>query len=650
MSVTSISRDSSNNVSIARMTSNDTIATITSAGYITNQQNTINGLNMGPWQWFITDFIACRASDGNVILTFTDATFSTVQQYGGSGGMFLPLAGGTMSGDIDMGNNQITDMADPSLAQDAATKAYVDAHGGATPTQVQNNDFNSGTDTGVADAYVVALSPVITLGSSVFYVIFTPANANATLDPTLDVNGTGALLIVLSGGDNVAVDDLDPAFSAILAYDPPSNQYVLMNPAVSNGNLFDIQTSAYVSADDQGSVNAYSGSYLNLNSVVANNQILTINNLSASNTGASTFATNQFSALPILSNFTLAGLTGGEMIAGGSYTLVYNSSLLSWILLNPFVSGGGGSVTATQVQQGQFNLGVDSGIADAYNVALTPSAVSLTGGMLLAFKPLHSNLTTNPTVTVDGHNAAIFLPNSNNVAPGDLNQSYMSFLQYDGNNGYFVLMNPISSWVNAGNVQYNIYSSAQDSGAVNALIFNNPYVVQSTTQPGQVIWITWAANTNTGATTISNGIWTENVVLPGNVALSGGEIIQYQPYFFVFNNVYGAFVLMNSSVSPGIVYSPQLQKQIYTYAVDSGAADAYIAAFTPPYAALTDGMRVSVRISNTNLTTTPTLTVDGLTTTVIVGKSGVAVAPGDLLINVAYDFQYNSALSAYQLI
>ncbi len=39
----------------------------------------------------------------------------------------LPKAGGTMGGAIAMGAHQITGMADPSLAQDAATKAYVDA-------------------------------------------------------------------------------------------------------------------------------------------------------------------------------------------------------------------------------------------------------------------------------------------------------------------------------------------------------------------------------------------------------------------------------------------------------------------------------------------------------------------------------------------
>lgn len=39
----------------------------------------------------------------------------------------LELAGGTMSGAIAMGSNKITGLADPTDAQDAATKAYVDA-------------------------------------------------------------------------------------------------------------------------------------------------------------------------------------------------------------------------------------------------------------------------------------------------------------------------------------------------------------------------------------------------------------------------------------------------------------------------------------------------------------------------------------------
>lgn len=40
---------------------------------------------------------------------------------------YLPLTGGTMSGAIDMGSNQIHSLLDPTSAQDAATKNYVDS-------------------------------------------------------------------------------------------------------------------------------------------------------------------------------------------------------------------------------------------------------------------------------------------------------------------------------------------------------------------------------------------------------------------------------------------------------------------------------------------------------------------------------------------
>ena|ERR1700685_45864 len=86
MAVISILRDVPNNVSIVRMISTDTSATIVSANYIKAQMPNINALNSGPWQWYTTDFIICSASDINAIYTFTDATFSTLEKYGGEPG------------------------------------------------------------------------------------------------------------------------------------------------------------------------------------------------------------------------------------------------------------------------------------------------------------------------------------------------------------------------------------------------------------------------------------------------------------------------------------------------------------------------------------------------------------------------------------
>ena len=52
----------------------------------------------------------------------------------------LPKAGGTMTGAIAMGTDKITGLGDPTLAQDAATKAYADSIAGAVTSYTNSTD------------------------------------------------------------------------------------------------------------------------------------------------------------------------------------------------------------------------------------------------------------------------------------------------------------------------------------------------------------------------------------------------------------------------------------------------------------------------------------------------------------------------------
>lgn len=60
-------------------------------------------------------------------------------------GRYLELSGGTMTGDIAMGSNSITGLVDPTNAQDAATKAYVDA--ATVGGLVYQGGYNAATNT-----------------------------------------------------------------------------------------------------------------------------------------------------------------------------------------------------------------------------------------------------------------------------------------------------------------------------------------------------------------------------------------------------------------------------------------------------------------------------------------------------------------------
>jgi hypothetical protein len=70
------------------------------------------------------------------------------------------------------------------------------------PSQVQQAAFNTGTDTGVANAYVLTLNPAISGAIPTgLTVIFLPAHNNTIGAPTININGGFALPIKLPNGD-----------------------------------------------------------------------------------------------------------------------------------------------------------------------------------------------------------------------------------------------------------------------------------------------------------------------------------------------------------------------------------------------------------------------------------------------------------------
>ena len=123
-----------------------------------------------------------------------DANFSTTVT--NSIATKLPLAGGTMSGAINMGSNLINAVTDPVSAQDAATKNYVDTQ-------------NSTQDTTIATKLPLAggtMSGAIDMGSNLINNVTDPASAQdaATKNYVDTANSTQdtaiAAKLPLSGG------------------------------------------------------------------------------------------------------------------------------------------------------------------------------------------------------------------------------------------------------------------------------------------------------------------------------------------------------------------------------------------------------------------------------------------------------------------
>jgi hypothetical protein len=200
----------------------------------------------------------------------------------------LPKAGGTMAGAIAMGTSKITGMGDPAAAQDAATKAYVDANSGiasvvadTTPQLGGDLDVNGQSLVTVSNGNIV-LDPNGTGGISIEGDGTTPSNFPERLarlakgDVTIDSNQTdawwGTQLMMKDNTDDVfgmvgRVDTSQKVYGYIIQMDPNGSQLNSSAFAGDYGFYFNMEYEAGAGSNEWNMVHnvfgADDGYYLN---------------------------------------------------------------------------------------------------------------------------------------------------------------------------------------------------------------------------------------------------------------------------------------------------------------------------------------------------------------------------------------------------
>lgn len=212
------------------------------------------------------------------------------------------------------------------------------------------------------------------------------------------------------------------------------------------------------------------------------------------------------------------------------------------------------NVTPQQIQQSAFNVGIDSGAADAYVVTLSPPVSALTDGLLVQFVPLNNNLTGSPTLDVGTGPQTIQIFGNSSLSTSDLTNTTTAFLQWNAPNSAWVLFNPVTSLATKLNVLTG--AAGGDFGSANAyVVYVQPNDITLGDISAGLFAGTYMSANNTGPSTMSlNGGSPVAITLPDGSALVGGEILAGLSYLFFFNNT--NVILLNPSVITSFTTAP----------------------------------------------------------------------------------------------
>lgn len=202
--------------------------------------------------------------------------------------------------------------------------------GGVTARQVQEFSFNYDPATGVDDAFIVSLTPAVTVLTDGLIVSMSSGSLqNNTDSPTLQVNALTPVSIVLWAG-SVVGGDIQQNSSYLFIYNVANNSFQLINPSISTANSFLVQANSYNSAIDAGAVNAYSITLLIPPSLNIGFPVYMRVAPAHDNTGASTLTVNGVTADIVLNDGS--PLPAGSLIGNQLAYFLYNGT--QWVLMN----------------------------------------------------------------------------------------------------------------------------------------------------------------------------------------------------------------------------------------------------------------------------------------------------------------------------
>ena len=161
----------------------------------------------------------------------------------------IPLSGfAAAAADVDLGANKLTDVADPTAAQDAATKAYVDAEVTTINTLADGTIYLGDTN---GDAQEVTMNGDVTIDNAGATTIATGAVTDTKLDKTnIPLSGFAAAAADVDLGANKLTDVADPT----AAQDAATKAYV--DTEITNGTATNVSGTVAVVNGGTGATTA----------------------------------------------------------------------------------------------------------------------------------------------------------------------------------------------------------------------------------------------------------------------------------------------------------------------------------------------------------------------------------------------------------